>query len=164
MKVVDAFLVAARSGDFEGLLAVLDPDVVFRADHVAVQMGGRPETRGAAAVANTFKGRTQAPFPLWWMGKWASWSLRADTCILCFASQLLAKGLPESKPLPIRKAFAGWIWGCWSDSAERNHEPDKCYLDDSRCSRSLGIWREIGLCRATETQYISVVIGNLEGP
>ena len=31
-KVVDAFLAAARSGDFEGLLAVLDPDVVLSAD------------------------------------------------------------------------------------------------------------------------------------
>jgi RNA polymerase sigma factor (sigma-70 family) len=31
-RVVDAFLAAARSGDFEALLAVLDPDVVFRSD------------------------------------------------------------------------------------------------------------------------------------
>ena len=31
-KVVDAFLAAARGGDFEGLLAVLDPDVVLRVD------------------------------------------------------------------------------------------------------------------------------------
>ena len=31
-KVVDAFLLAARTGDMQGLLAVLDPDVVFRAD------------------------------------------------------------------------------------------------------------------------------------
>ena len=31
-RVVDAFLAAARAGDFEGLLAVLDPDVVLRID------------------------------------------------------------------------------------------------------------------------------------
>jgi hypothetical protein len=31
-KIVDAFLAASRDGDFEALLAVLDPDVVFRAD------------------------------------------------------------------------------------------------------------------------------------
>src|SRR5207342_899138 len=31
-EVVDAFLAAARNGDFEGLVAVLDPDVVLRAD------------------------------------------------------------------------------------------------------------------------------------
>jgi RNA polymerase sigma factor (sigma-70 family) len=62
-KVVDAFLAASRGGDFEALLAVLDPDVVFRADHVAVRMGGLPEIRGAAAVAETFKGRAQAAKP-----------------------------------------------------------------------------------------------------
>ena len=46
--VVDAFLAALRAGDFEGLLAVLDPDLVVRA-----QMGaGAPtEIRGAAAWA-----------------------------------------------------------------------------------------------------------------
>ncbi|MEU4471992.1 sigma-70 family RNA polymerase sigma factor [Micromonospora sp. NPDC023888] len=32
-RVVDAFLAAARAGDFDALLALLDPDVVFRADH-----------------------------------------------------------------------------------------------------------------------------------
>ena len=62
-KVVDAFLAASRGGDFEALLAVLDPDVVFRADPVAVRMGGLPEIRGAAAVAETFKGRAQAAKP-----------------------------------------------------------------------------------------------------
>ena len=62
-KVVDAFLAASRGGDFEALLAVLDPDVVFRADPVAVRMGGVPEIRGAAAVAETFKGRAQAAKP-----------------------------------------------------------------------------------------------------
>ena len=62
-KVVDAFLAASRGGDFEALLALLDPDVVFRADPVAVRMGGSPEIRGAAAVAETFKGRAQAAKP-----------------------------------------------------------------------------------------------------
>jgi RNA polymerase sigma factor (sigma-70 family) len=62
-KIVDAFLAASRNGDFEALLAVLDPDVVFRADPVAVRMGGVPEIRGAKAVAETFKGRAQAAKP-----------------------------------------------------------------------------------------------------
>jgi RNA polymerase sigma factor (sigma-70 family) len=62
-KVVDAFLAASRGGDFEALLAVLDPDVVFRADHTAVRMGGLAEIRGATAVAETFKGRAQAAKP-----------------------------------------------------------------------------------------------------
>ena len=51
-KVVDAFLAAARSGDMQGLLALLDPDVVLRFDSFAVPAGASPELRGAAAVAN----------------------------------------------------------------------------------------------------------------
>jgi RNA polymerase sigma-70 factor, ECF subfamily len=47
-EVVDAFLTALRGGDFEGLLAVLDPDLVVRAD----MAGGAPtEIRGAAVWA-----------------------------------------------------------------------------------------------------------------
>jgi RNA polymerase sigma-70 factor (ECF subfamily) len=49
-EVVDAFLAAARDGDFEALLEVLDPDVVLRAD-LGPLPAGRREVRGAAAVA-----------------------------------------------------------------------------------------------------------------
>ena len=49
-ELVDAFLAAARNGDFAALLAVLDPDVVLRADETAVRLGAAPETRGAAGV------------------------------------------------------------------------------------------------------------------
>ena len=46
-EVVEAFIAALRAGDFEGLLAVLDPDLVVRAD-----MSGAPaEIRGAAVWA-----------------------------------------------------------------------------------------------------------------
>ena len=45
-EVVDAFLAALRAGDFEGLVAVLDPDVVFRAD-VPGRPGAPTEIRGA---------------------------------------------------------------------------------------------------------------------
>jgi RNA polymerase sigma factor (sigma-70 family) len=61
--VVDAFLAASRGGDFEALLAVLDPDVVLRADGAAVRMGATKEVRGAAAVAETFSGRARAARP-----------------------------------------------------------------------------------------------------
>jgi RNA polymerase sigma-70 factor (ECF subfamily) len=48
--VVDAFMAASRDGDFDALLAVLDPDVVVRAD--GALPAGRPrEVRGAVAVA-----------------------------------------------------------------------------------------------------------------
>ena len=62
-KIVDAFLAASRGGDFVGLLAVLDPDVVFRADAAAVRLGSLAEIRGAADVAETFRGRAQAAKP-----------------------------------------------------------------------------------------------------
>ena len=49
-QVVDAFLAAAREGDFEGLVAVLDPDIVLRADAGALT-GMSRVVRGAEAVA-----------------------------------------------------------------------------------------------------------------
>lgn len=58
-KVVDAFLAASRSGDFDALLKLLDPDVVLRADDAAVNVGATSEVRGALAVAHTFSGRAR---------------------------------------------------------------------------------------------------------
>jgi RNA polymerase sigma-70 factor (ECF subfamily) len=49
-RVVDAFMAAAREGNFEGLVAVLDPDIVLRADGGAIA-GLSRVVRGAAAVA-----------------------------------------------------------------------------------------------------------------
>jgi RNA polymerase sigma-70 factor (ECF subfamily) len=48
--VVDAFFAAARGGDFDALLALLDPDVVVRTDF-GVLPGGRRQVHGAQAVA-----------------------------------------------------------------------------------------------------------------
>ena len=71
--VVEAFLTAAREGDFAGLLAVLDPDVELRADRVAVaaaeanRANGAPELaetlHGADAVARVFSGRARGAQP-----------------------------------------------------------------------------------------------------
>jgi RNA polymerase sigma factor (sigma-70 family) len=61
--VVDAFLAAARGGDFDTLLAMLDPDVVLRADCAAVSAGAAGEVRGAAAVAQQFSGRARVAQP-----------------------------------------------------------------------------------------------------
>ncbi|MCD2190607.1 sigma-70 family RNA polymerase sigma factor [Actinomycetospora soli] len=73
-EVVSAFLSAARDGDFGALLQLLDPEVVLRADPVAVRMAtinaGRgapdlaPEVPGADAVARVFAGRAQAAVPV----------------------------------------------------------------------------------------------------
>jgi RNA polymerase sigma factor (sigma-70 family) len=51
-EVVDAFLAAARGGDFEALVAVLDPDVVLRADFGPGPPRGSREIRGADAVSS----------------------------------------------------------------------------------------------------------------
>jgi ketosteroid isomerase-like protein len=50
-ELIDAFIAAAREGDFEALIAVLDPDVVLRADVGAPPAGMSREVRGAEAVA-----------------------------------------------------------------------------------------------------------------
>ena len=50
-EVVDAFLAAARNGDFDALVAVLDPDVVLRSDGGVARAGISVLVRGAAAVA-----------------------------------------------------------------------------------------------------------------
>jgi RNA polymerase sigma-70 factor (ECF subfamily) len=72
-QIVDAFLAASRGGDFQALLELLDPGVVLRADNAAVQASAArraasapelaPEVRGAAAVAEMFKGRAAAAQP-----------------------------------------------------------------------------------------------------
>lgn len=63
-KVVDAFLAASRNGDFEGLLEVLDPQIVFRSDRAARLAGGPTEVTGAEHVANLIlaRGTPFAPF------------------------------------------------------------------------------------------------------
>jgi RNA polymerase sigma factor (sigma-70 family) len=62
-EVVDAFLKAARAGEFDSLLALLDPDVVLRADATTVAMGGPvPLLVGHQDVANRFNGGAQSAF------------------------------------------------------------------------------------------------------
>jgi RNA polymerase sigma factor (sigma-70 family) len=63
--VVDAFLAAARGGDLDALVAVLDPDVVLRADRAAaVPADAQGEVRGASAVARrAVRGRARAALP-----------------------------------------------------------------------------------------------------
>jgi RNA polymerase sigma-70 factor (ECF subfamily) len=56
-EIVQAFLAASRNGDFDALLAVLDPHVLLRADPGATPPGASSEVRTATAVANTFVGR-----------------------------------------------------------------------------------------------------------
>ena len=63
-EVVDAFLAAARDGDFDALVAVLDPDVVLRSDRAALPADAPREVRGAPAVARrALVGRARAARP-----------------------------------------------------------------------------------------------------
>ncbi|HEY4119648.1 MAG TPA: sigma-70 family RNA polymerase sigma factor [Byssovorax sp.] len=57
--LVDAFVAAARTGDVAGLVAVLSPDVVVRADAQAARFGAAPEVRGAEAAAQSFARRSR---------------------------------------------------------------------------------------------------------
>jgi RNA polymerase sigma-70 factor, ECF subfamily len=69
-EVVEAFLAASRGGDFSALLAVLDPNIVLRADAAAIEMSVArasagtpvlaPEIHGLEAVGKTFFGRARA--------------------------------------------------------------------------------------------------------
>jgi RNA polymerase sigma-70 factor (ECF subfamily) len=61
--VVEAFLAASREGEFDALLAVLDPEVVLRADRAAVSVGAPAEVHGANAVARQISGRVKGLQP-----------------------------------------------------------------------------------------------------
>jgi RNA polymerase sigma-70 factor (ECF subfamily) len=63
-RVVDAFLAATRAGDFEALLRILSPDVVFRADSGGAGPLARPPIVGAQAVADELVHRGRAFAPL----------------------------------------------------------------------------------------------------
>lgn len=52
-RVVDAYLKAIRAGDFEGLVRLLDPDVVLRSDSTTLPSGRPMELRGAEVVARS---------------------------------------------------------------------------------------------------------------
>jgi RNA polymerase sigma-70 factor, ECF subfamily len=60
-EVVDAFVAATRGGDFEALVAVLDPEVVLRADGGAELPGASRVVRGARSVAGQAFGFSKLP-------------------------------------------------------------------------------------------------------
>jgi RNA polymerase sigma factor (sigma-70 family) len=63
-EVVDAFMAAAREGDFTRLLELLAPDVVVTADPAASALGTPTSLKGAAEVAGFFNGAAAAAFPV----------------------------------------------------------------------------------------------------
>lgn len=76
-RIVDAFLTASKGGDLRGLLDLLDPGALVRADPAAVRMGTAARVEGAAAVAEFFDGRARAARTILLDGyASAVWSLR----------------------------------------------------------------------------------------
>jgi RNA polymerase sigma-70 factor, ECF subfamily len=63
-RVVDAFLVAARGGDFQALVSLLDPDVVLHTDGGGSGPLARPPVSGAASVAEVLMARATTFAPL----------------------------------------------------------------------------------------------------
>ena len=64
-EIVDAYLAAAREGNFDALMSLLDPNIVLRADRRALGRGGPAEIRGAAVIAErAVKGGARAAQPV----------------------------------------------------------------------------------------------------
>ncbi|MET3861140.1 RNA polymerase sigma factor (sigma-70 family) [Dietzia sp. 2505] len=68
-NVVDAFLVAARDGEFSRLLGLLAPDVVVAGDPVAVGLGTPARIEGRDAVAEFFNGAAASALPVFVHGR-----------------------------------------------------------------------------------------------
>lgn len=64
-EVVDAFLTAARGGDFARLLRLLAPDAVVRADKAAIDVGTPERIDGRHEVATFFNGAAAAALPVY---------------------------------------------------------------------------------------------------
>src|SRR5215217_6207500 len=110
--VVDAFFRAARAGDFDGLVALLDPEVVLRADFGARRPAASRVTRGPAAVA-----RCRAPSCTW---RWstaprARSSPSAGGPSPSSASPSPGAGSPRSTPSPTPTGSAGSPRPCSTD-------------------------------------------------
>jgi RNA polymerase sigma factor (sigma-70 family) len=64
-QVVDAFLAAARNGEFARLLELLAPDVIVRGDPAAIALGTPEHIEGRERVATFFTGAAKAAFPVY---------------------------------------------------------------------------------------------------
>lgn len=81
--VVDAFMAAARGGDFERLLQLLAPDAGVSADEAAVLMGTPQRIEGRDEVAAFFNGSAQATLPVLVAGRPGSaWFHRGEAKVV----------------------------------------------------------------------------------
>lgn len=82
-EVVDAFMAAARDGDFDRLLELLAPDAVVRADAVAIETGTPERIDGRAAIAEFFDGGAHAALAVFVDGRPGSaWFHRGEAKVL----------------------------------------------------------------------------------
>jgi RNA polymerase sigma factor (sigma-70 family) len=120
-KVVDAFLTAARDGDLDALVAVLDPEAVVRADWGGVPAGASRMVRGARAVAEqalSFSRSARFARPALVNG---AAGVVADTdgdCLRCWASRSGTTGSWRSTSSPTPHACAGLSWPPWTTDAQ----------------------------------------------
>jgi len=82
-EVVDAFLAAAREGDFTRLLRLLAPDAVVRADKAAINVGTPERIDGRHEVATFFNGAAAAALPVYIGDRpGAAWFHRGDARVI----------------------------------------------------------------------------------
>lgn len=82
-QVVDAFMAAAREGDFDRLLRLLAPDVVVTADEAAITSGTPGRIEGRREVAEFFNGSAHAALPVFVGDRpAAAWFHRGDAKVL----------------------------------------------------------------------------------
>lgn len=82
-EVVDAFLAAARNGDFARLLTLLDPTVIVEGDAAAVALGTPVRLSGARQVAEFFNGAAKAAFPIFFGDRpGAAWFHRGEAKVV----------------------------------------------------------------------------------
>jgi RNA polymerase sigma factor (sigma-70 family) len=114
-RVVDAFLAASRGGDLSGLVEMLDPDAVVRADSVAVAMGSTALVEGADAVAATFSGRATGARPADIDGyAGATWSLDGELKV-AFAFTLDDGRIIEIELIADPEVLASLDWDALED-------------------------------------------------
>lgn len=82
-EVVDAFMAAAKDGDFDQLLRLLAPDVTVTADDAAVLVGTPTQIEGRDEVAAFFNGSAQAALPVFVGDRpGAAWFQRGDAKVV----------------------------------------------------------------------------------
>jgi len=94
-EVVDAFLAAAREGDFTRLLRLLAPDAVVTADETAILAGTPPRIEGQQEVAAFFNGAAKSALPVFIGDRpGAAWFLQGEARVAFDFS--LVDGLVQS--------------------------------------------------------------------